>query len=350
MFVLTSNIKIGRFANVKPHEVKITKSMRQYNDTAVVKVPITARIKRKGQVVTQSAETAKLFGEGDAVRIDLGYGGEMRTEFEGFIARVNFTTPLEIECEGYSYQLRQRTYARTFVKAELLEVLKYLVQGTDILLDEKQIPSFVIDKLVLQQHSGTEALDMLKKISSDLIYFIFSGKVLYGGLLGFDYKLLEKFPEKPNVRYQLGWNTIKDNNLKLRQAKNQNVTIHFVGEKKDGTKERVTVNGKTRTRAHVVTTTGASGTTGETKVITTHAVTDTGSLQKLAEAAHLKSSYDGYEGKITTFLVPYCEPAFRAQVDDPKYPERSGRYLVESTEVTYSTSGARRTVGLGLQL
>ena len=360
MFCLTSNINIGRFRNVKPIEVKVTRSMRQYNDTAIVKLPIVSRIMNGKKVVEQSVDTAKQFREGDAVRIVLGYTFQSTTtgnmqnhsnlEFEGFIARVNFTSPLEIECEGYSYQLRKRTYTRTFVKAELLEILKYLVQGTDIVLDEKQIASFVVDKLVLQQHSGTEALDMLKKISHDLIFFIFSGRLLYAGLLGFDYKQLDKFPEKPAVSYRLGWNVIKDNNLKRRQATNQDVTIHFVGEKKDGTKERVTVNGKSRTRARVISTSGSSGANGETKVIKTHAVTDASSLQKLAEAAHLKSSYDGYEGKITAFLLPFCEPAYRIALEDPKYKERSGRYLVESTEVTYGLNGARRIVGLGLQL
>jgi hypothetical protein len=169
-------------------------------------------------------------------------------------------------------------------------------------------------------------------------------------LLGLDYKSLPKFPQKPNVKYRLGWNVIKDNDLKLRQAKNQDVTVHYIGEKKDGTKEKVIVNGKGRTRDHVVTTTGAAGASGETQVIKTHAVTDTASLTKMAEAKHLQLSYDGYEGKITTFLQPYSEPAYKAAIEDLRYPERSGNYLVESVETTYGTGGARRKVGIGLKL
>jgi hypothetical protein len=148
MFALNSDITIGKFKRVKPIECKITKSMFSYVDRVVIKLPITARIKRAGEVITVSVETAKVIEEGDKVLIKLGYNGSYKTEFTGFVSRVNFTSPLEVECEGYSYQLRQKTYLKTFKDAELLQVLKYLVQGTDIVLDEKLIPSFLIAKLV----------------------------------------------------------------------------------------------------------------------------------------------------------------------------------------------------------
>jgi hypothetical protein len=76
--------------------------MMSYVDRATIKVPITARIKRADETITATAETAKLFKEGDAVSIDLGYNNKFNTEFIGFVSRVNFTTPVEIECEGYS--------------------------------------------------------------------------------------------------------------------------------------------------------------------------------------------------------------------------------------------------------
>lgn len=342
-FALGSYIELGKYKAVKPIDVKVEKSIFQYTDKALIRLPITARIKTPDTTVSETLETAKAFNEGDAVLIQLGYNGSLKTEFEGFVSRVNFTQPVEVECEGYSYQLRKKSYQKTFVKAQLLDVLTFLIAGTDIVLDEEQIPSFVIEKLVLQKHSGTEALELIKKISHNLIYVIFSGRSLYAGLLGLDYKNLKNFPQKPNVKYRLGWNVIKSNDLKLRQAKNQDYTVHYIGEKKDGTKEKITVGGKAKTI-------GAAGVSGETITKRTHAVTDTESLTKLAEADLLKNSYDGYEGKLTTFLQPYCEPAYRAAVEDLRYPERSGNYLVESVETTYGASGARRKVGLGLKL
>lgn len=342
MFLLNSNIAIGQFSKVKPISVKINESMFEYVQKIMIKLPITARIKRAGEVITESADTAKQFTEGDAVSIELGYNGLLKKEFAGFVSRVNFTSPVELECEGYSYQLRKKMYLKTFVKAQLLDILKFLVAGTDITLDEKNIPKFIIDKMVLRNHSGVEALEMIKKISDNTIRIFFIDKLLYAGL---QYT-------KPlfDVKYRLGYNVIKDNNLKLREAKNQDVIVHYIGEKKDGTKVKVQVNGKTRTKDNVIKTIGEAGNSGETKIIKTHAVTDKNSLEQMASAKHEKLSYDGYEGKITAFLRPYCEPGYKMILEDKRYPERSGNYLIESVEVTYGSSGGRRIIGIGAKL
>lgn len=330
MFALCSNITIGNYKGIKPNDVKITKSIFEYVDRAKIKLPITARIKRAGEVITASAETAKQFKEGDFVQIALGYNGKIKQEFEGFVNRVNFTQPVEIECEGYSYKLRKNTYLKTFVNAQLKEVLQFLIAGTGIVLD-KSIPGFKIDKLVLDKNSGTEALEKIKKISDNTIRFFFTGKTLYAGLL-FEAR-------KETVQYELGWNVIKDNSLKLREAKNTNVVVNYIGEKKDGTKVKVN-KGKTNASA-------IAGVSGETKLIRTHAVTDEKSLQLMATAKHEQLSFDGYEGKITAFGAPYCEHGYSCSLFDKKYPERAGKYIVESVEVNYGMSGFRRIVGIG---
>ena len=338
MFVLNSDITIDKFTGVKPNDVNIKKSMYDYVDRCTIKMPISARVKQAGKLATESVETSKLITEGMKVNINLGYNGLMNNEFIGFVSRVNLTTPCEVMCEGYSYQLRKKTYLKTFVKAELIDVLKYLVDGTDIVLDKANIPSFKIEKLVLQNHSGTEALELIKKISDNTINIFFTGKLLYAGL--------QYLVTKADVKYTIGWNVIKDGNLKLRQASNDNVTVNYIGEKKDGTK--VKVNGKTK--ANVIKTSATSGNSGETKVIKTHTVTDESTLQSMADKKVSTLSYDGYEGKITAFLFPYCEPGYRAVLVDNKYPDRGGNYLIDSTEVSYGMSGARRTVGIAFKL
>ena len=326
MFALNSDITIGIYSNVKPNNVKITKSMYEFVDKAIIKMPITARIKRAGAVITESVETAKQMNEGDKVTISLGYNGSLKNEFTGFISRVNFTAPLEVECEGYSYQLRKNTYLKTFVNVQLADVLKYLILGTDIILD-KNIPSFKIDKIILHNATGVEALELIKKISDNTVRMFFTGNVLYAGLIYLN--------PKADVKYRMRWNVIKDGNLKLRQAKNQIVQVHYIGEKKDGT--------KTIVKAGKIT-------AGDTKVIKSHAITDQATLNSMAGAKLKMLSFDGYEGKMTCFGVPYCEPGDRAMLEDTKYQERSGNYLVESTEVEYGMAGFRRIVGIGAKL
>ncbi len=325
MFALCSQISIGKYDSVKPHEVKITKSIFEYMDKATIKVPLTARIRQAGKTVTATTETAKLINEGDPVTISLGYNGSLKTEFIGFVARLNFTSPLEIECEGFSYQLRKKQMKGTLVKTSLLAILKKLIEGTDIILDEKNIPNFPIDKMIMEKKTGTEVLEQIRKTSGNLIRFTFSGNVLWGGLT--------YLKNKGDVKYRLGWNVIKDGNLKKREAKNNEITVTWTGKTKDGKKVKATAGKK-----------------GLVQVKTSHTITDKNALKQLADADNKKQSYDGYEGKITAYGSPYCAAGYRCILDDPKYPERGGNYVVQTVEVTYGMRGFRRSIGLGAKL
>jgi hypothetical protein len=347
MFVLCSDVSIGQFS-LKPHDVRVQKSINEYVDKATIKLPISARIRKNDQLSTVSVQTAKQFQAGDKVIIRLGYNDELQTEFEGFVRRINFTSPVEVECEGYSYQLRINNYNKTFKHVQLVDVLKYLIQGTDIVLDEKNIPSFKIDKLCFTNINGCQALEEIKKTSRNTIQIFFTGNKLWAGLIFLNATgKVDNYPTKQIVEYRLGWNVIKDNNLKQRES-NGDVVMIVEGIKKDGTKQSEIVNGKIhKVNAKVI---QKSGGTGMNKTIRTHEITDADSLNKMGKTLQYKFNYDGYEGKITPFLQPYCEVAYQAFVEDLKYPERTGTYNVESTDVTYGMKGARRIVGIGIKL
>ncbi len=336
MFVLNSDITIGQFKKVKPHEVKITKSVQEYVDKAVIHLPATARLQRAGEVITESADTAKQFTEGDFVKIDLGYNGKMVNEFTGFVSRINFKTPIEVECEGYSYLLRKKQYLKVFKNTKLIDILTYLTVGTEITIDKKHVSDLEITKLVLQKNTGTEALEAIKKMLNNLVQIYFKGAVLHA-------ELFPVVPLKNTAYYKLGWNVAKDESLKLKEPKNEDITIVYKHTSVDGTR----VEG-THKLKQIVTKGKAAG-DGENKEVKS-SIKDVDTLTKLAKADANKTSYKGFEGKLKTFLQPYCEPAWRASITDTKYPERSGIYLVESIEVTYGMAGARRTIGIGIKL
>lgn len=321
-FVLISDITIGPYSGVKVNDCRITKSMFSYVDKAIIKLPVTAVLKRADVNETYSAETAKEITEGMKVLVKLGYNGELKEEFEGFVARVNYASPCEIECEGYSYLLRKKRYLKSFKNTTLLKVLEYLVDGTGITLSSL-IPSMSLRKWVMNSQSGTEVLEELKKVLK--VDAFFTGKELYVGL--------QYLKPKAETKYRLGWNTIKDADLKLREAKNQEVIINVKGKKADGTKV-----------------TASFGEKGEIKQVNTHFVEDKKTLDAIAESMQKKISYTGYEGKLKAFLQPYCEPGYSANIEDKKYPDRSGVYIVTGTEVTYGMTGARRTVDIGFKL
>jgi len=353
MFVLNSDISIGRFTGIKPHSVKVEKSLFSYTDKATITLPISARIISTDPIVSKTVETAKQFDEGDRVSIRLGYNGSLNTEFVGFISRINFTQPLEIECEGYAYQLRKKSdyLKKTFKNVQLKDLLRYLIEGTDIVLADN-IPDFPIEKFIIDGKCGTEFLEKIKADTHNTIVFFFRANVLFAGMiyLQAEDKTLEYLKPDHQVLYRLGWNVIKDGNLKEHQAKNANVTVKFIGEKKDGTKETVVVNGKKRTKERVVRTVGTAGDTGEHKTIKSHVITAQKSANLVANAKQEQYSYTGYEGKITAFLIPFCQPNWYAKIEDTKYKERSGSYLVNSTTVTYGMTGARRVVEIGKKI
>lgn len=324
---LTSDITIGQYRFKGVNDLIIKKSVHNYTDTATLKLPATAVLKRNGVKPTQSMQTAKQFKVGDKVSINLGYDGNFKKEFVGFVKRVNFTVPVEIECEGYSWVLRnKKNIAKSWKSTTLKEVLQEMVKGTDIVLHPK-IPHMPLKNIVLNNANGVQVVDYIKGLLKGVLTACFIDNVLFVGLSYMD--LVEK-----TVKYKLGWNTIKDDDLKYHQAEDVTVKIELQFRKDSG--------------KQVTTTAGTAG--GIVKRDTLTAVTDEKSLQDIAKAKLLQESFNGYEGKITTFLVPYVQHGYRAELKDPKFSEREGNYFVESVETSFGVGGARRKVEIGLKL
>lgn len=325
--VPNSDITIGRYRFKGVYEVTVKKSVHNYCDTAVIKVPATSFFKVAGRRQTQSQQTAKQFKKGDKVIINLGYNGNLKREFIGFVDRVNFTTPVEIECEGYSYQLRNRkNIAKSWKATTLKEVLQEVVKDTDVKLHSK-IPDIPLKNIFINNASGTQVIDYLKGLLKGALTACFVDDVFYMGLTYMD--LAEK-----TVKFQLGKNTIKDEELKYHQAEDVKVNIELQFRKEGG--------------QQVTTSTGTKG--GVVRRDTLTAVTDEKHLKEIAQAKLLQESWNGYEGKLTAFLVPFVQPGYRAELTDPRYDERKGNYFVESTEVQYGLGGARRLSEIGIRL
>lgn len=337
-FLLTSDITIGPFVRVKVNQITIKKSVSQFVDKATILMPTSARIKM-GETVNDLAPVAKSFSEGAKVIINLGYNGQLKHEFTGFISRVNFKSPLEVECEGYSYQLRKRTYKRVFKQTKLVEILKFLAQGTDIIVREENVAKVEVTRLLLQDHSGTEALQLIKKMFNDLILIWFDNNVLHARVFPIE-------PIGPIVKYRVGANVINADDLKKREAVNQDVEVIYQARDQAGM-VKVATGG--RLKAWKTITSSSSQTPGERKRINT-TITHQPTLNALAKSNHFKLTYDGYDGKITCFIQPFVLPAWAIQMEDRKFPERGGKYIVNAIEVRYGLTGARRILELGNKL
>jgi hypothetical protein len=354
-FTLNSVIKIGTLTfRGGVNELVIKKNVHNIVDTAVLKIPGLGRIvsirdsfnaalnviglgvqPKASNLPSSSVQTAKLFKEGDPVSIDLGYNGDLRNEFRGFVRRVNITTPLSIEMEGYAWQLRNQNILASWKVTTVKEVLTRVIQGTDIVLSP-DLPQIKLTSFYIKNESGLKVLEYFKDKMLLTVYF--DDNILYAGIeegrttstgVGQNGTLEE-------VKYNIGYNCITDQpDLKQRLAKDNLVRVRLKTKGKNG--------------KHVLYEAGDVGGAVIDRIIPFS--NDEAFLKEKAEAFLKKLKYDGYEGKITGFLQPFCKPGWKATITDKKFDgARAGTYFVPGTEVTFGRSGANRKVEITYRL
>lgn len=326
--VLQSHITIGDYTFSSVNNVEIKRSIHNIGSTAKIIIPASANLLMKNQPVGVAVETAKQFKTGDAVEIQLAYGDDLRTEFKGFVKRINYTTPVEIECEDYVYWLKKKDIKHSWASTTLNEVLNYIITGThsDIKISG-QVPDVAMTDFEIKSNAA-DALGKIKTNYGLAVYFEMDG-TLYAGL--------SYVPDKGTVKYNLNGeecNVIKGDSLKYRNADDVKLKAKAIHMKADNTKVEVEVGDDD----------------GELRTLYFYDVESTDQLKKLAEQELEKYKFNGYEGKITTFLQPYAEPGMTAEIEDVEFQERSGSYYIEATEVGFSTSGARRIADIGIKL
>lgn len=316
MFVLCSKITIGGKTFGGVHEVTVKRSIYELAATASIKVPVSAVLKQSEQPPAH-IEVAQAIQPGDPVEIQLGYDNRFAVEFRGYVKQLNLQTPLEIICEDAFYLTRNRsiTLSGKITLAEIL-IKCGLVVGYAVTLT---IADFPVDNKPVSW-----VLAELKTKFGLSIYFDLEGRVYACE----PFKMIAG-----SVKYRLRYNVIDDDDLKYQRADDVKLKIKAVCIYRDGSKIEATI--------------GAGD--GTEKTLYFYDVENQGELAALAAAELKRHSYDGYSGKIVTFLFPYAAPCMVAGIEDPVYPQRNGDYFIESTEVNYGTGGGRRTVEIGLK-
>ncbi|MBS1526713.1 MAG: hypothetical protein JST19_13735 [Bacteroidetes bacterium] len=342
-FRLCSQISLGKYAfKAGVNHVKIHRSVKEIVDTATIKIPAVGRVNNVYSAISQAAsilgfnlprgktgnlpessiETSTMWTEGDKVTIQLGYNGDYRQEFKGFVRRVKPSIPVEIECEGYAWQLRRKAVNGAWKSIKLKEFLKILIDGTDISLSP-YIPDLTLTNISLAKNpNGLTALEYLHQHCHLAVYFQFD--VLYVGI--------EEAIPGDTVKYRMGWNVPRTNTMNYRVADDTKVMVRLVAAKGKNAKRPVVERGD------------AGG-----SIITENIsnIADPGNLNDIADQLYTYASFTGMEGYLDTFLQPYCKPCDTAQLIDKEYNVVTGSYFVEGVEVTFGMDGARRKVHLG---
>ncbi len=336
MFALCSDITIGKFRFSGVNEVRISKSIHSISDTAVIKLPSIAKVITGGKVMPEYVITGKQFNEGDPVTINLGYDTSFTEEFQGFVTRCDLGMPLEVICEGYSWLLRRNNINRFWVSVSIKELLEAAVDGIDpdYTITVQCEVDMQLANIRINDESGFDVISNLSKYTDYCLtcYFI-QPNVLWCGLVYTQFALGNNVLNDQVISYRLGYNCIKDNNLKVRKTENDPVEVKYFKKQANGTKISATSDINNIAAAN------------HTKIIN-HA-SDQASLQDMANEKAYMLNYAGYEGDLTAFLQPYASPGNEAYITDSRYPERNGNYLIESTEINFGINGARRILEIG---
>jgi hypothetical protein len=325
-FVLSSYFTITSKASGKVigwsgvHSCRIKKSVSSYVDTCTLTLPASMVLNDNNAVSNVTA--LDTFKRGDSIKVQLGYDGKLETEFEGFISDVSFTTPVVIECEGYSYKLKTKTINRSWKTVTVRELCEFIIKDTGIKLSDKIVQT-KLTNWKISNATGTQVLDKLKEQFRYSVYFI--GNVLYVGL--------EELETTKKVTYKLGWNTAGVNSLKYKLADDRRVKIVFKTTKEDGNKEVYTIG-------------DADG--GVQEMIVKNA--NIADAKKAADALIARTKFTGFEGVVEGFLVPYAHHGYTCEIIDTKFKVRSGNFFTAGVEINFGMNGARRNCEITYKL
>lgn len=322
MFILEANIQIGNYSFKSVHEVEITKSVDELGDTAVIKLPTKFKVKKSNE----EKFTEEALKVGDPVTITLGYEGKYSgEEFKGFVKKISPKIPLEIHCEDAIWLLRRKNINKSWSKnTTLKEVLQEVVKDTEVQLAETTTDA-ELNKWIIKNANGAQ---VLQKIKQELLLSVFindEGKLYVGLQQGTNIDEVAK--------YDLNYNLV-ENNLEFRTKDERLVKIRYIYKDAENKEDVVEVGDQD----------------GENHDYYTSIIKSRSKREELAKEEIEKLKYDGYDGDLVSFLVPYATRGMKAEVMDVEHANRDGSYFIKKVVTKFGTSGARRTVTLGGKL
>ena len=345
MFALCCLLTIGSLPALDfVHEIEIESSWQKFTDTATITLP--RKIK-----AASGKQLPDLIRVGDAVTIQYGYDGNLRTEFTGFVSELKPGTPFQIKCEDQMWALKRATFSQSWRSVSLRTLLTYIRDHTTLDFDLNLLGKQELGKYQINQATGAQVFEDLKKRFGVSVWFR-QGVLCAGNPYAVS---------ATTHRYAFRQNII-DADLAYTQA--EDVALHFraTSVQADGKKIQVDYDPatdsfytKVPTKAHKGDPKPAPGATAASQGL------GKGELRTLVAAPNLTAAqlrdwvrgwanqhqYTGYRGGLTGFGVPLVEHGDIARVEDPDYPERAGAYYIDSVTKAFGINGSRRRAKLG---
>jgi len=316
MYTLDFEVKIGEFYLGMVDSITIHKSVELLADTCEIVLP-AARLNKALEVEEQ-------IKRGDEVSVSIGYKEVgIKEEFKGYLQRISTDGgSIKLFCEDDLFQFRKDLPNEELKKISLSDLLSKVVKGVGKNYKVDCSYTWVYDKFVIRDATG---YDVLKKVQEECGADIYlKDGVLHihppGEVIG-----KERF-------YDFAVN-IEEAELSFKRAEDKKVKVVVKAIMPDGKVKEIEV-----------------GSTGGEKVEVKCHASDTASMKARGEAEVKRRTFDGYDGSITTWLIPECNPGDTASIHDGDYTYKDGTYFVRSVTTEFSEGGGKRKVELGYRL
>ena len=295
--------------------VEIHRSVELLADTAVIRLP--------GSEYNAALDVESRIRRGDRVTVRLGYWEtEILTEFEGWVQRVGTDNgAITLECEDDLFRMRVALRDRQLEKVSLKDLLNgVLSEIGGYTLDCSY--DWTYDRFVINTATGYDVLAKVQEESGADIYL--DGTVLHvhppGQMTGRE------------VIYDFAQN-VQSCDLQYRRSDERRVRVVVKALMPDGTVRE-----------------SEYGPAGGDKVEVRCAATDDASMRSRGESEVRRLSFNGYDGSITGWLVPYVRPGDSVVLHDRDYEYKNGKYFVQAVTTTFGSSGGTRKIELGFRL
>ncbi len=310
------DIQVGSWKLGMVEKVTVRRSVEELADTAVITLP--------GAEYNAALQVEDKIHRGDRVLINLGYDEiGMVQEFAGWVQRVGTDGgAITLECEDDLDLFRKALPDAQLKNVTLAALLERVVEGVggDFKVDCSY--SWTYQSFVISTATG---YDVLKKVQEECGADIYiEGKTLHVHGPG------EKVG---NTVYYDFTRNVQDSDLTYRRTEDRRVRVVV---------KALTPDGKVKEREY--------GTTGGDRVTVRAMSSDDESMRLRGESEHKRLTFDGYDGNIVTWLVPFIKPGDKAELLDSEYVYKDGAYYVRSVETEFSADGGKRTVELGYRL
>lgn len=285
----------------KPNAVKIESGWEMLTDTATIVMARNVRYFDKRKI-------KDVFKKGDEVIIKLGYNGDLKTEFKGYVTQVSADIPIKIKCEDAMYLLKKHpvniafknTNINTLVSKILPDGFKF--DAADINIGTKRFKKTTVAKVLEYLQEEYNIYSYMKDFETLVVGKVYS-----------DDTEEHKFDFQKNVI---------ENKLKYKDKEDIIIKIEAVSTLPSGSKIEVSVGDDD----------------GEVRRLSYYNIKVKSELKKIATLDYEKFKIDGFEGDISTWGIPSVSHGEKANVVSQRYPDRNGTYYIKHVTKVFDDS------------